>query len=153
MTTVPIVLPPISVSIGGSGKDPLQNSTYTFTPVWYDALNTLVTVANSGFVTPATGDVTGTYPALTVTGINGNPLGTTTPTAGNILVGSGTVWTSLAMSSDGSLSGAGALTLNSNVVSSAKFRQSAATTIVGNSTGLTANVQDLTPSTVKGMLD
>jgi hypothetical protein len=60
-----------------------------------------------GFVT-ISGDVTMSGGAATVGKINGNPLGSTTPTAGNILVASGTQWVSLSMS--------GACTMNSSAV-------------------------------------
>lgn len=38
------------------------------------------------------GDISGSYSSPTVTAINGNPLGSTTPTAGNILKANGTQW-------------------------------------------------------------
>ncbi len=42
---------------------------------------------------PGTNDVSGTYPALTVTGLQTTPVAATTPTAGQILQFNGTSWT------------------------------------------------------------
>jgi hypothetical protein len=59
------------------------------------------------------GDVTGSSSSATVAKINGNTLGSTTPTAGNLLVGSGTQWVSGAPSGDvSSISGTGAFVVN-----------------------------------------
>lgn len=68
--------------------------------------------------TNLSGDVTTSGTAATVVGkINGVSLGSTTATAGNILVGSGTQWVTRAPSGDCSISSAGAFTcLNSNGV-------------------------------------
>lgn len=69
---------------------------------------------NAAQMPALTGDATssvGTV-ATTVAKINGATLGTTTATAGNILVGSGTQWASVAVSGDAALSSAGALTVS-----------------------------------------
>lgn len=72
-------------------------------------------VGNAGNVATAvalSGDATiSNVGALTVTRINGVALGSTTATAGNVLVGSGTNWVSATISGDATLSSSGALTV------------------------------------------
>lgn len=51
------------------------------------------------------------------------------------------------MSGDASISQSGSLTIGSNAVTNAKFRQSAALSVVANATNATANVSDLTAGT------
>jgi hypothetical protein len=57
---------------------------------------------------PAGGDLGGTYPNPAVDKINGVALGSTTATGGNLLVGSGTQWVSVAASGDWTITSAGA---------------------------------------------
>ncbi len=59
------------------------------------------------------GDVTGNQSSTTVGKINGNVLGLTTPTSGNLLVGNGTSWVTRSLSSDATIDSTGALTLKS----------------------------------------
>jgi len=77
---------------------PLNNSlNYENNEGWYltDANgNVIVGVGN------LLGDVTGPSSANTVVKINGNPLGSTTPTAGNVLLANGTQWVSTTLSGD-----------------------------------------------------
>lgn len=75
----------------------------------------------TGPVTALSGDVTANGPgtaAATVVKINGTALGTTTATAGNLLIGSGTAWLTQTVGGDATLASSGVLTLatvNSNV--------------------------------------
>lgn len=77
----------------------------------------------SGATTITNGDLSGDATtsgtlAVTVAKINGATLGTTTPTSGNLLIGSGTTWVTHAMSGDATITSGGAITLatvNSNV--------------------------------------
>ena len=67
----------------------------------------------AGVMPAFTGDVTNSAGSLatTVGQINGNPLGSTTPTSGNLLVANGTQWVTEAMSGDATLAASGAVTI------------------------------------------
>jgi len=88
--------------------------------IGYGGTNYLIG-GGSGLSVTMSGDVTGSSSSNTVSKINGVSLGSTTATAGNLLVGSGSSWVSKALSGDGSLASSGALTvtgLRGNPVSS-----------------------------------
>jgi hypothetical protein len=93
-----------------------------------------------------TGDVTASANSFstTVTKINGVTLGSTTATAGNLLIGSGSQWVSVAVSGDITINSSGVTTIGTNLVTYAKFQQVAASSLVGNPTGTLANAQGIT---------
>lgn len=70
-----------------------------------------VTALSDSVITLA-GDVTGDVTASSVVKINGNTLGSTTPTSGNLLIGSGAAWVTEPMSGDATITSAGVLTLS-----------------------------------------
>ena len=98
-------------------------------------LTLVLTGANSALAGPPTslgviktgdaagGDLGGTYPNPIVKKINGASLGATTPTGGNILVGTGTVWQSMVLSGDANLSPSGVLTIPNGTVTSDKLSE------------------------------
>src|SRR5690606_1056394 len=91
------------------------------------------------------GDVTTTQGSLvtTVEKINGAALGTTTATAGNILVGDGSAWQTRAMSGDVTIDSSGVSAIGANKVTDGMLRQSAARSVIGRSGPSTGNVADI----------
>ena len=75
-------------------------------------LNQNTTGSAGSFTGSLSGDVTGTQSATTVGKINGVSLGSTTATAGNLLIGSGSQWVSNPMTGDATISSAGVVTLS-----------------------------------------
>lgn len=72
--------------------------------------------------TSITGDLSITSGgAATVTKINGATLGTTTATAGNLLIGSGSQWVSTAMSGDATITSGGVVTIAAGAVTTSKM--------------------------------
>lgn len=91
----------------GSGN--VTNVTVQNNPQWYQyVFNSFQNIFTGNF----SGDLSGTFPDVTVVGINGTPLGLTTPTSGNILIANGTNWQSESVAGDASLTAAGHMTVN-----------------------------------------
>jgi hypothetical protein len=118
------------------------SSTLTDTHIFVGNTISIATdVAVSGDVTLAN---TG---AFTVTKINGAILGTTTATDKNILVADGVDWDSVAVSGDLTVTNLGAFTIINNAVTYGKMQQASTVTLLGNPTGLTANISEITLGT------
>ncbi len=73
--------------------------------------NLAITAAN--FSGSLSGDASGLQGATQVVKINGNALGLTTPSAGNLLIGNGSSWSTHSVSGDASITSGGVLTLQS----------------------------------------
>ena len=84
-------------------------------------VNVSAATGNVTFSTTAGGDLAGSLATATVARINTAPLGTTTPTSGNLLVGDGAQWNTRAVSGDATLSGTGALTLSPSGVAAGTY--------------------------------
>jgi hypothetical protein len=90
-----------------------------------------VTIAGGGGGTPsgdAGGDLGNTYPNPTVMGLNGVPLGSTTATSGNLLIGQGASWASETVTGDVSIASTGATTIAPAAVTTSKISTLGATT-------------------------
>lgn len=111
--------PVIDISAAYIGQASITTLGTISTGVWNGTAISLSSYA-SGTLQAAqepahTGDMTNSAGSLatTVAKINGVALGTTTATAGNLLIGSGTQWVTNAVSGDAALSSAGALSISS----------------------------------------
>lgn len=95
---------------------------------------TALTTLPAGVLPALTGDVTTTVGtvATTVGKINGATLGTTTETAGNLLIGSGTQWVSVASSGDVTVNSSGAFTIGASKVALSQMAGIAGLSVLGN---------------------
>jgi hypothetical protein len=99
-------------------------------------VSTVNGIGSTALTVGITGDVTGNLGASTVSKINGVALGSTTATAGNLLIGSGSQWVSNPVSGDATISSTGVLTLSANsgnyIKNQTAADQSAGFRITGN---------------------
>lgn len=108
---------------GGSGVSSVTNfdGSLTFSPTTGVVIGSIaaggVTAskiasgASASNVGSLSGDLSGTLPSPVVSQINTAPLGVTTPSPGNLLIGSGFAWVTNAVAGDGTISSTGALTV------------------------------------------
>lgn len=104
--------------------------------------------ANTVFAGPSSGGAAApTFRSLVASDIPSLPYISTTLNSGQIIVGNASnVATAVTMSSDATISNTGALTIANNAVTDAKFRQSAALSVVGRASNTSGNVADITAS-------
>lgn len=115
-----------------SGSLPSLTSGY----IWVgNASNAATAVAPSGDISMTNAG------AVTVTKINGATLGTTTATSGNLLIGSGTTWASVAVTGDVTITSGGVTTIGSGKVTNA---------MLAGSIDLTTKVTGALPATNGG---
>ncbi len=109
-----------ALAVGTNGQVLASQGTAA-NPHWVDAGPATTTLTGD-----ATGTGSGTF-ATTVVKINGATLGTTTATAGNLLIGSGAAWVTQAMTGDATITSGGVFSINNLAVTTAKINTAAVT--------------------------
>lgn len=91
------------------------------------------------------GDVTGTPDATVVSKINGATLGITTPTAGNLLIGNGSMWSTKPLGGDATIDSLGDLTLANSATTRSHLGLGSMATQNSNSVSITGGSITNTP--------
>jgi len=148
LTTGPLTLPANAIAISalsaGDFSSKITSGTYSIN-ISGTAASATTALAFTGSLN---GDVAGTQTATVVAAINGATLGATTPTAGNLLIGNGSAWTTQALSGDATLSASGLFSLKNSGTPGTYGSASVVPVITTDAQGRVTNV---TATTIGGL--